>query len=372
MNIGKSICNLLIFLFIVYYGQGIFYVSGGVISRLAILIIMSISFIYFIKVVFIDKAHLSVLIKSWTALLLLNIIGFFLNGDLEKFSFLQPILINMLPFYVFYYFSKKRILVRNHLIFLLIVLLPLLIIKFIQSGIELEILKGREDVVDNAAYLFLGLLPFIFLFKKKIISLFLLLVFWFFIMQSAKRAVIICLLITILIYFYYLIISVDKKLKVFNYAFLFTLIFVIIYWGYQNLIEQEFVLSRIQKMAEGDSSGRDGIASIAFASWYESNSYITLLFGNGFLTTLEVTSMQSHNDWIELLVSFGLLGFVLFFLIFYYLIKEILHKDLTTKNRAMFICFFCIAIITSITSRWYGSNFAYSQVILLPYLLSRK
>ncbi|TYB79042.1 O-antigen ligase family protein [Bizionia myxarmorum] len=368
----KYICNFLLILVLLYYGQGIVYPMGSVLSQASLLILMLASIVYFIKELFLEKLKISLFVKAWTALLLLNVIGFFLKGKFESFGALQSILLNMLPFYTFHYFSRKDVLTKNNLITLLVLLLPIFIYKFIQSNIELQALKNREDVVDNTIYMFLGLIPFAFLFKRKLFSLITLLVLWIIIVQSSKRAAIICGAYGVLLFYYYQLKTVNKKHQLLNYIFTISVIFGLSYLGYNYLMTNDYILLRLEYMYEGSSSGRDRLNEIVFAAWYESNNYITLLFGNGFATSGDVTINVSHNDWLDLLASFGLLGFGLYATLFYSSLKEIISGNWILNKKVAFMCLMGIGLVTSLTSRWYGSSFGYSQMLLLPYLLATK
>ncbi|WGF92214.1 O-antigen ligase family protein [Aequorivita marisscotiae] len=372
MQQDKYICNFLLLLVLVYYSQGVIYPMGSIISQTTLLLIMLISLVYFVKELFFVQSKFTLFIKAWTALLLLIVAGFFLKGDFENYRGFQSTLLNMVPFYAFYYFSKKDVLTKKHLIVLFIILAPMIVYRFTQSNISLQAIREREDVIDNTIYMFLGLIPFVFLFKRKVFSIIALLIFWIFIVQSAKRAAIVCGVFGILLFFYYQLKTVNSRYQIRNYTVILIIFFGLSYWGYEYLLENEFLMVRLQSMMEGDSSGRDNIARIAFATWYESNNIFIYLFGNGFQTTADVSANNSHNDWIELLVSFGLLGFTIYAILFYSALKEIYSGNFVFNKKIMFICLIGIAIITSLTSRWYGSSFAYSQILLLPYLLATK
>ena len=367
-------CLLMLFLLPTYYAQGVLYPSGGMVGQIILLLFFLISLFYFFKVLFFTKERLPLFIKIWTGLLLLNIIGFFLKGkfDNENISILRSILLNLLPFYAFYYFAQKGILKRQHLIAVLTVLTPLCIVLFIQSNLQLQDLRNREDVVDNTIYLFLGLIPFVFLFKRKVYAIIALLIFWIFIVQSAKRAAVVCGAAGILLFFYYQLKTLNKQYLIRSYFIGIGLIFGISYWGYNYFTENEFLLTRIMQMSEGDTSGRDQLSKAVFFSWYESNNLMVYLFGRGFNTSSEVTTHVSHNDWLEMLAGFGILGFFIYFSIFSIAFKEFLHKNWSFDKKIIFICIIMIGVVTSLTSRWYWSSFAYSQCLLLPYILATR
>ena len=77
-----------------------------------------------------------------------------LLGEIDYFGQLQSILFNMLPFYCFYYFSRKGVLTKNHIICVLF-LLPVFIFKFNESVTEtLNSIRNNYNVVENTIYMF--------------------------------------------------------------------------------------------------------------------------------------------------------------------------------------------------------------------------
>ncbi len=367
----RIICKVMLFFLLVYYSQGILYAKGAVFSQISYVIFISFSFVFFVKVM-LSSLRFSLFIKAWTVLLFINIIGFILKGDYLNYRNIQNILLNLLPFYAFYYFSKKGIFTRKHLQIILIFLLPMFIYKFMTTNLALQLLKHRQNVVDNTIYHFLGLIPLAFIFKRKYVSLAILFIIWAYIVQSAKRAAIISGSFGILLFFYYQFRTVNKVFWLFHYLFIVGVIFALSYFGYQYLMANDYILVRLNAMIEGDSAGRDKLSEVVFAHWLESSNPLTHLFGSGFEISGDITDNVSHNDWLELLASFGLLGFTIYLTLFYSAAKEIMFGKWIFQKKIIFTCIIGIALITSMTSRWYGSSFPYSQMLLLPYLLATK
>lgn len=365
------ICYGMLFFIVIYFSQGALYPKGAIFSQISYVIIIFFSFVYFL-IIMLSDYKFTLFVKAWTVLLFMNVLGFILKGDYGNYRNIQTIVLNLLPFYSFYYFSRQGILKKRHLQIIFILLLPLFIYKFIHTNLALQILKHREDVVDNTIYLFFGLIPFAFLFKRKMYSLFFLMIIWIYIVQSAKRAAIISGSFGILLFFYYQFRTVNKTFWFFQYAIISVLIFGLSYMAYNYLMANDYILIRLNAMLEGDTAGRDRLSNMVFFNWYDSNNVWTYLFGDGYQNSADVTEKVSHNDWMELLGSFGLMGFLVYFTIFYSAIREILFGNWIFKKKIIFACVIGIALIASMTSRWYGSSFAYSQMLLLPYLLATK
>jgi hypothetical protein len=228
----------------------------------------------------------------------------------------------------------------------------------------------KDDVVDNTVYLFIGLLPFVFLFRKKLLSLLFLMIIWFFMIQSAKRAAILCGIAALaLIVFEYLYTS-EGKSKIKRYIVSIFLLFVIGYFGYDLYQQNQFLIGRMESMLGGESSGRDYLIETLLEVWYQSDSLIPYLFGYGYNASSLYTVHVSHNDWVDMLVSFGLMGLLIYLALFRLLLLQVFQKNWSGDKKVILLLVLCIALITSLTSRWYWSSFAYMQILILPYLLA--
>jgi hypothetical protein len=369
LNRDRLSCWVLLCCVVLYFSQQIILPFEGV-GQVLLVVIYGISFLYFIKLM-ISKEKFHRIMKIWVILLMMNLFGYLFSSNHSDFEILKAVLLNFLPFFPFYYFSKKNILSNKHIVGVFFVLLPIFILKFQRSTRILEIEKFNDDFVDNTVYFFIGLLPFIFFIKNKIVAFLSLMVIWFFMVQSAKRGAILAGIITIIFYFIHNLYTADKKASMRTFIMLFLFI-GFSFFGYSLYMENEFLLNRMDDMLEGDSSGRDFIAINAFLTWYQSDNIFAILFGLGYNSIKSITGHVSHNDWVDMLTSYGLFGFMLYSSIFIIFTKEILKKDWIIDKKIVLILFFFIAFISSMTSRWYWCNFAYTQMIILPYILATK
>ena len=121
----KYIKILLFSLYLIYESQGIVYGSGTIISQSILFLILAICSIYFLKT-FLLRKRKEPFVLAWTALLLLNVIGFILSAKISdelQFNMFKEILVCMLSFYPFYYFSFRGELERNDLLVFFIIML---------------------------------------------------------------------------------------------------------------------------------------------------------------------------------------------------------------------------------------------------------
>ncbi len=365
----KVICYLLLLMIVGYYSQSLVFSEGSPIGQGFLAVIFLLSFIYLFKLLRIRNKFTNFM-KIWLFFIVMYLFYFLLYGNFADYSIVKMVLLNFLPFFPFYYFSEKEILTRKHLIAFFLFVLPVFILQFNRSIHQLRLEEMREEVVDNTVYLFIGLLPFVFLFRNKLLSFLFLMIIWFYMIQSAKRAAIVCgIAALVLIVFEYLYAS-EGKAKIKRYFVSIVLLIAVGYYGYGLYVQNQYLMERMALMMEGYSSGRDVLIETLFGVWFQSDRLIPYLFGFGYNASSLHTVHVSHNDWVDMLVSFGLMGIIVYFTLFRLLFMQLLRKGWAREKKIILILVLSIAIITSLTSRWYWSSFAYMQMLILPYLLA--
>lgn len=367
----------LFILLAVYYMQGAFYAQGSVISQVSLVLVVIISSIYFVKTLIIEERR-NLFYNVWSLLLVLNIVGYIFTADFENeyhVHMFKGILLCMLPFYPFYYFAQTGELKAHHLLRFLVIMLPIKIVLFYnnQSNILLENDPEVTNVVNNVAFSFVRLLPFVFLIKKyKIISIALIMLFLFFIIQGAKRGAMIVGGLGMILYFIFQIFSLEKERRVQGYLIAIICFLLIGFFAYHMYLENEFLIARMNAMAEGNSSGRDEIFNKVFDSWYDEESLKVFLLGFGFAGSVKLAGNYAHNDWLELLSNFGILGVTIYLVLFYSIAKQLLDRNWRIEKKILLFTITLMWFTTTMFSMWYSTAQGYSQAILLAYLIGNK
>lgn len=161
--------NLLFALLIFYSLQGVLYTQGSIISQGSLFLYYALSGIYFVKVIF-TKHKKSLFLNAWTALLIINILGYVFTGNYSRdLGMFKGVLMSLLSFYPFYYMSRNGELKSKHLIFFLFIMIPVTISSFYFNRIQVlsELSYERIDIVNNIAYKFVNLIPLVFLIRKN-------------------------------------------------------------------------------------------------------------------------------------------------------------------------------------------------------------
>lgn len=371
--------DLLLILFVLYYAQGSLYAQGSIISQGILLLIFGISWFYLLKTL-VQKNNKNTFYKAWSALLVLNVVGFVFTGTMSNplhFSMFKGILLTSMTFYPFYYFSQKGVLRAKDLIRFFILILPITILQYFFNANQIlsERLSSNTDLVNNIAYSFVALIPFVFLFKqKKFYSIVSMMILMFFIIQGAKRGALIAGVIGLLVFVYFQMKTIYKKHRLRSYIIVFIGLLGLSYFAYNVFQNNEFLFKRMQQLAEGSSSGRDVIYSNLFSAWLNSESIINVLFGYGFAASLNLsgTGSYAHNDWLELLSNFGLVGVVIYGIIFYAAVKYIRIKKWDVDKRLLLMTIVLIWFFSTLVSMSYTSGNGYIQSIMLAYLIGSK
>lgn len=375
INKESLIIEVLIFCLIIYFSQGPVLPPGTIFSQLALLIIILTSLYFTLRVLTLKIKH-PPFIWALFLLIAINIIGYtftFINiTELGYLDFLKTILISTSLFYPFYYFSIKKKFLISHLVRLFLVLLLLSIFHFFyqkEQALSIRI-RDSEDLVNNTGYYFVMLLPYVFLFKRKLLSYLSILIIMTFTIQSAKRGALITSLAGSLVFIYYQLFQQGTKNLIRNIVLTTVALASITLYLYNLFLKNDFLVTRLSKIDEG-GSGRSTIYSNLIENWYGSDNILNFIFGYGFISSVNHsgTGNVAHNDWLEMLINFGLLGFAIYLFVFISLIYSIFTKKLEKTNQATLICITIIWFLISLFSMFYLNAFSVFMVILLAYIL---
>ena len=369
MPVGKKLSqgNIILILFLVYNLQGVFYESGGIISQSLILLVILIAFISFIKVILSHPNDKVVTI--WMIFILLNI--FYYLGSLNwnrslDVNHLKGILSGMLPFFVFYESGKKgKDLITSFKLFFIVALI-VTIVTYFRNKTQFMIEYQTDNVVNNMAYSFIPLVPFVFLFKGKVILQysFVLLIATFVILGSKRGAIVSCIF-SMICFMYYTYKDLSGK-SIYNKIILILLSFSAIYIVYSVFLGNSFILQRFERVAEEQISHRDVIYRTIWNYWLNASSVFNLLFGFGFVASVEITGKYlAHNDWLEVLSNMGLMGVIIYASLIYqsYKLKNNFYASSIWHQMLVTIMLTWI-IMTIFTTRYNGLVSIYSNVLI--------
>lgn len=377
LNKLSLVREVLILCIIVYFSQGVFFAKGTIISQFALLLILSISFYYFLKIILLQK-NKNIFIWAWTSLFLVNILGFFFTLELRDPIFIsqvKAIALFFLPFFPFYYLSKKDKIHEKTLLrfFILMLIVTILSFNYREETILANRISDSANVVNNIAYDFVLLIPYVFLIKKRILSIVSMFILLVFIIQGAKRGALVVGFVGALFFIYHQLVVVDTKNKIKGYFLAFTGMVLSVFYLYSYFLTNEYLITRLLEVDEG-GSGRNVIFSSLLKAWYNSDNFVNYIFGYGFASTLHLstTGNFAHNDWLELLTNFGLIGIFLYVLVFYGLLKEVFEERKANDYRVILLAIISMWLVKTLFSMVYTANSSIIMTLLLAFLIGKK
>lgn len=172
-------------------------------------------------------------------------------------------------------------------------------------------------VTNNMSSIFLMIIPLLFYVKKDSIRILVLAVCIFYLLLGAKRGNILAAVIPIFFLFWQMFKSGHRSIK--RYLLVLLACMALTFFAYKWASSNEYLLHRLERIREGDSSGREVIYAHAWQLWSGSDNIWNLLFGYGYDATLHQPIMQrmhAHCDWLEILVDYGLVGVIFYFVLF--------------------------------------------------------
>ena len=249
-------------------------------------------------------------------------------------SIIGNVLYAMLPLSMFVWLSQKGVMTQRYFSVLSLLLIMAFIPHYFHTRevyIErLDVVNEEAGLTNNATGLFLYLIPMLFLLKNRAQRWLLLLVCLFFIILGVKRGNIIAAIIPVLLFVHSEF--KNSRRSIVKDIFVFLSLVITIFLVYKWVSSSGFFWYRWEETMEGDSSGRDFLYAKCWDLWSKSNSIITYLFGFGFDSTLLRVGKYAHNDWLEILMNYGLVGIVLYLLVFVLFVSQIRKtKDNTSK-----------------------------------------
>lgn len=316
-------CNIYILLWVFGHVQGMFLINSFV--SLMFYIPFAIMTIYYIYKTIVSYSPKGVMKSLCIFFAVMMIYGFFLllldnaRGQDSK-SFLMMLISSLGPIFPFYVFSKQGKLTEKRMIIWFFIFLVVATMDFeVYKRKTLQLLSTRnrqlDEITNNAAYYFVGLLPFVFLFHKKRFVQYLSIAYIFvFAIIGMKRGAI---LVAAILLLWFIFVSIKKSHSYQKFVIvLFSMVLVVFGTKFINDFyeKSDYFQQRVENTIEGSSSGRDVVYSQLWNHYLNNDNVIQLLFGEGAYHTENITGhLKAHNDWLELLIDCGLFGVVMYF-----------------------------------------------------------
>ena len=364
----KLLPYFLIFLYLIYMGQT-YIPSLKLLSSVSALLLVAISCYYFVRTWLINERH-NMFIKSLTCLFVLFLIGFATSNDMNIATNMLKmfILVNFI-FFPIYYLTRKRIINIRFLEFTIWLFTAFFIFDYFsfKEKLIMDQIGDVEDVVNNAGYNLVCLIPGLLFLKKKyfiplILTLSLLVV------GSAKRGAVITMFLGLVYIFliYKKFYGINKLSIVTKIAMTVIPVAVIIFvWNYMS--SNEYLMERLFSISEGNSSGRDRLLTSCWNSFWDNIGLGSLFFGYGLGATFDFAGNYAHNDWMETLVNLGFLG--IFSLIAYYggIFKE--YRRINDIHKYILLLCLMMLFVRTVFSMSFADPSSFPLIIICAYIM---
>lgn len=374
IKIHNTTKYLVFLLLLTYFSQGVLYPTGTTYAKVILVVSLLIQTIYFfLSLKYINRA----VVNSIALLIILNILYYLFSSSgteiyFSSFITLKLILYNLLFFFFSFYLSLKNIISEKNILYFYLVIFIITILNYYSLSNKISYDLEREEFTNNLGYTFVTLLPFLFLIKRKYISIIILFISLIYILLSAKRGAIIIGITFTLYYFYQEYIKNSGKKFLTNIFILLTLITIFSYILYDLFISSVYLQKRLLMTLEGNSSGRDSLYSNIFNYWLSSHDNIlNYLFGFGYNAAYNIVGTYAHNDWLELLLMSGILGVGIYLSFFIQLFFFSNKSYLEIRDKKILVSILLIWILKSMFSMGYGSLTMLYINVLLGYIIGK-
>lgn len=301
--------------------------------------------LYYVIRVFKDgttSIYIKALNKLFLLVMIYGVIAILIGTDSSWLGYSDPKIAllhyyeSISPIYAYYYFSKHKMIDEKWFRIILVFLVIVVYYKFLdekKNQLSHYIHKG-EDVTNYIGYYWASLVAFVYFFKDKpFIQYPLLTIFTALTVSGFKRGAIISLIPIVILFIIYSLKNKKTTTKLVSILFLGAGVYVILNFLSDLYLANDYFVSRIMATQEGSMSGRDRIWDRLLDLYINRSNAFQLIFGFGAQSTVRYIGIQAHNDWIEFLINYGLIGFFVNLLFWFRSFKEyILSRSLVSKE----------------------------------------
>jgi hypothetical protein len=370
-----SLSGLIFILLFIYIGQSSIFSLGSFIGSVCLFSYLLLSTFLIWKGLLRGYTSFS-LYRSILIFLLLNTVYFILNPNgINEFylSQFRTIYFTITTFFVFFYISYNKKITSDLFVLGCIALGTISIFNYFTYAVQENL---TELLQNNAIYYLLWLLPSLFYFKNRLLSVGILVFSLLFIISSLKRGAIITASIFTVLYFIYQAFTLHKSLPKIKRFFLISVYFIFfislcIFLG-NEFIKNENLVNRFLSISEDGGSSRDYIFKEIVYKSIDSGSFLNIIFGYGFVgSTNFAFSGTAHNDLLEAFSNFGIIGFSILIFIWFRILRISQLHNSDKKTRYVLFTIGLMWIIDSQYQQVYNSDQGYAMMMVLGFTFGR-
>lgn len=364
-------------IWIVFLTNGATHLFGDTISVIILFALFIWSIYYFFRTV--RYLQESLFLKIWTFVLVLftvygllrmaNLMGHVYKIGHSGRQFLIEHWTSMLPIYPYYYFAKNGLLKLKDMKVWALLSLPIAYVLYRQGAMAALIKfvdSPFEEFTNNAAYSVLAVLPLLFFWKNKPLIMYssMIVIMILLLMAMKRGAIFIGVASMLLIFWWSLKESKGLIKKIATYGIVVAFVLLVVYYFNDMMSNSDYFVQRVDDTLSGNSSNRDKLYSFFISYFFTEMNIVQMLFGLGADGTILAYGNQAHNDWLELLIDMGLLGFVSFFVFWIVSWKEIRSDEYSKDIKQTMTLIVAMLLIRSLFSMSINDIYIFSTMCL--------
>ena len=223
----------------------------------------------------------------------------------------------------------------------------------------------------GTAYYALFLLPTILLTPSKWLRYVSTIIVGVIILSSFKRGGLIALVLGLVTYFFVKEVLFQKKFgKLIWFVVILVVLFIVLMIADNAM--GNVLSTRLANISEDGGSGRDQVWK---ATWYMIKTTLDeqIIFGHGFNAVLRDSplGLSAHNDFLEMLYDYGIVGFIPYLVLHFSLIKYLFRAIKAHDKRSpviafAYVMFFVLSMISHVIVYPWSALMAIFWGIMLP------
>lgn len=277
----------------------------------------------------------------------------FSSTRIKNGTYLIAVLRSYLPIYAISYFLQKGYITLESLKKWGYVILSISVYIYIRVGLLRSIVTNGDEFTNNAGYIVLSMFPLVYLYNKRLLQQILCIsVISMLVVSSFKRGAVVILLILLLDYLFRRWNSFKQKDRCIFVCLLLLVILLGSNFVSELWMNSQLFQTRVESTLAGNTSGRDLIIDNLKCYYFTKANIVQVLLGSGADATLDVGVNYAHNDWWEILIDQGLLGFCMY--IYYWTIFFKVCRRYYGILRECVICTFILYFLKGFFSMSYS------------------
>lgn len=326
------------------------------------------SFYYFL--VTIKKYNKSRFIKAWSQLYILFMIyGLYemMVSSSHNRLYIIGNCTSMLPLYPFYVYAMKGYLTKSVFRLWSLVMIPVALVNFYygqEMAFQLVLGQDVAGVTNNMGYSIAMIIPMLYFWKDKpivqfagyaIISVLTIL--------ALKRGAILIAALALVLILLHLRKASNRSNKFVSIILGLFFLLGIGYFIQKQTASNDYLMERYTQTINGDTSERGNIYSDAYNYYVNEMSLANMIFGMGANGCVKAIKTEAHNDWLETLISLGLVG-IFFFTRFWLSAYKFYKKESNTEVKFLFGLVALLLFVRTFFSMSIADIYIYSTSIL--------